>query len=311
MNLQQLEYIVAVDKHRHFLKASEACFVTQATLSAMIKKLEEELNIIIFDRSKFPVQATVVGASIIEQAKMVLSEKQKIIDIVHDNTNNISGEIKMGIIPTLAPYLLPLFLTKVVKKYPDIKLTISELTTEEIKKQLKHNDLDVGILATPLGDEDLKETILFYESFLFYSNSGNKLLKNKLISAADIDPAEILLMNEGHCLRTQVLNICDMKKNISGNVKVNYQSGSVETLKQMVKLSLGSTILPELATTNMNKSEQLNLRRFKSPEPVREVSLVTYKLMRKHKMLEVLKETIKSCIPDTINHSKNKEVVSL
>ena len=311
MNLQQLEYIVAVDKYRHFLKASEACFVTQATLSAMIKKLEEELNIIIFDRSKFPVQATVVGASIIEQAKMVLSEKQKIIDIVHDNTNNISGEIKMGIIPTLAPYLLPLFLSKVVKKYPEIKLTISELTTEEIKKQLKHNDLDVGILATPLADDDLKETILFYESFLFYSNAGNKLLKNKLIAAADIDPADILLMNEGHCLRTQVLNICDMKKSISGNVKVNYQSGSVETLKQMVKINLGSTILPELATTNMSKSEQLNLRRFKSPEPVREVSLVTYKLMRKHKLMEVLKDIIKSCIPDSINHSKNKEVVSL
>ena len=311
MNLQQLEYIVAVDKYRHFLKASEACFVTQATLSAMIKKLEEELNIIIFDRSKFPVQATVVGASIIEQAKMVLSEKQKIIDIVHDNTNNISGEIKMGIIPTLAPYLLPLFLSKVVKKYPEIKLTISELTTEEIKKQLKHNDLDVGILATPLADDDLKETILFYESFLFYSNAGNKLLKNKLIAAADIDPADILLMNEGHCLRTQVLNICDMKKSISGNVKVNYQSGSVETLKQMVKINLGSTILPELATTNMSKSEQLNLRRFKSPEPVREVSLVTYKLMRKHKLMEVLKDIIKSCIPDSINHSKNKDVVSL
>lgn len=311
MNLQQLEYIVAVDKYRHFLKASEACFVTQATLSAMIKKLEEELNIIIFDRSKFPVQATVVGASIIEQAKMVLSEKQKIIDIVHDNTNNISGEIKMGIIPTLAPYLLPLFLSKVVKKYPEIKLTISELTTEEIKKQLKHNDLDVGILATPLADDDLKETILFYESFLFYSNAGNKLLKNKLIAAADIDPADILLMNEGHCLRTQVLNICDMKKSISGNVKVNYQSGSVETLKQMVKINLGSTILPELATANMSKSEQLNLRRFKSPEPVREVSLVTYKLMRKHKLMEVLKDIIKSCIPDSINHSKNKEVVSL
>jgi len=311
MNLQQLEYIVAVDKYRHFLKASEACFVTQATLSAMIKKLEEELNIIIFDRSKFPVQATVVGASIIEQAKMVLSEKQKIVDIVHDNANNISGEIKMGIIPTLAPYLLPLFLSKVVKKYPEIKLTISELTTEEIKKQLKHNDLDVGILATPLADDDLKETILFYESFLFYSNAGNKLLKNKLIAAADIDPADILLMNEGHCLRTQVLNICDMKKSISGNVKVNYQSGSVETLKQMVKINLGSTILPELATTNMSKSEQLNLRRFKSPEPVREVSLVTYKLMRKHKLMEVLKDIIKSCIPDSINHSKNKEVVSL
>ena len=311
MNLQQLEYIVAVDKYRHFLKASEACFVTQATLSAMIKKLEEELNIIIFDRSKFPVQATVVGASIIEQAKMVLSEKQKIIDIVHDNTNNISGEIKMGIIPTLAPYLLPLFLSKVVKKYPEIKLTISELTTEEIKKQLKHNDLDVGILATPLADDDLKETILFYESFLFYSNAGNKLLKNKLIAAADIDPADILLMNEGHCLRTQVLNICDMKKSISGNVKVNYQSGSVETLKQMVKINLGSTILPELATANMSKSEQLNLRRFKSPEPVREVSLVTYKLMRKHKLMEVLKDIIRSCIPDSINHSKNKEVVSL
>ena len=311
MNLQQLEYIVAVDKYRHFLKASEACFVTQATLSAMIKKLEEELNIIIFDRSKFPVQATVVGASIIEQAKMVLTEKQKIVDIVHDNANNISGEIKMGIIPTLAPYLLPLFLSKVVKKYPEIKLTISELTTEEIKKQLKHNDLDVGILATPLADDDLKETILFYESFLFYSNAGNKLLKNKLIAAADIDPADILLMNEGHCLRTQVLNICDMKKSISGNVKVNYQSGSVETLKQMVKINLGSTILPELATTNMSKSEQLNLRRFKSPEPVREVSLVTYKLMRKHKLMEVLKDIIKSCIPDSINHSKNKDVVSL
>ena len=198
-----------------------------------------------------------------------------------------------------------------MKKYPEIQLTISEFTTEEIKKQLKNNDLDVGILATPLNEEDLTETVLFYEEFMLYSNAGNALLKNKLVSPADIDPSDILLMNEGHCLRTQVLNICDMKKSISGNVKVNYQSGSVETLKQMVKINLGSTILPELATTNMHKSELQNLRRFKSPEPVREVSLVTYKLMRKHKLMEVLKDIIKSCIPDSINHSKNKEVVKL
>jgi len=311
MNLQQLEYIVAVDKYRHFLKASEACFVTQATLSAMIKKLEEELNIIIFDRSKYPVQATVVGSSVIAQAKVILDEKQKIFDIVHDNTNNISGEIKLGIIPTLAPYLLPLFLTKVVKKYPEIQLTISELTTEEIKKQLKNNDLDVGILATPLNEEDLTETVLFYEEFMLYSNAGNALLKNKLVSPADIDPSDILLMNEGHCLRTQVLNICDMKKNIKGNIKLNYQSGSVETLKQMVKLNLGSTILPELATSNMSKTEQGYLRKFKAPVPVREVSLVTYKLMRKQKLMEVLKDTIQGCIPDSINKTRNKEVISL
>ena len=311
MNIQQLEYIVAVDKHRHFLKASEACFVTQATLSAMIKKLEDELNVIIFDRSKFPIQTTVVGASIIEQARIILSEKQKIFDIVHDNTHNVSGEIKMGIIPTLAPYLLPLFLNKVVKKYPDLQITISELTTDEIIRQLKHNDLDVGILATPLLDADLKETILFYEEFLLYSNAGNKLLKNKLIAPGDIDPSDILLMNEGHCLRTQVLNICDMKKNIKGNIKINYQSGSVETLKQMVKLNLGSTILPELATRNMSRSELNYLRRFKSPVPVREVSLVTYKLMRKQKLIEVLKDTIQGCITSVVDTVGKKEVIAL
>ena len=146
---------------------------------------------------------------------------------------------------------------------------------------------------------------------MLYSNAGNALLKNKLVSPADIDPSDILLMNEGHCLRTQVLNICDMKKNIKGNIKLNYQSGSVETLKQMVKLNLGSTILPELATSNMSKSEQGYLRKFKAPVPVREVSLVTYKLMRKQKLMEVLKDTIQGCIPDNINKTRNKEVISL
>jgi LysR family hydrogen peroxide-inducible transcriptional activator len=307
MNLQQLEYVIAVDKYRHFQKAAESCFITQATLSAMIKKLEEELDAVIFDRSKFPVQTTVAGVVIIEQAKIIMSEAYKMKEIVHDANHVVSGELRLAIIPTLAPYLLPLFLDKMIRKYPDLHIHISELTTEEIRKKLKNNDLEAGILATPLQDEDLKETVLFYEEFLLYSNAGNKLLKHKEISPADIDPSEMLLMNDGHCLRTQVLNICDMKKNARTEIKLNYQSGSVETLKEMVKLNLGSTILPELASRNMSKYEQKYLRKFKVPVPVREVSLVTYRLARKKKLVEVLKEMIENGITNDISAKSKKK----
>lgn len=211
MNLQQLEYIIAIDKYRHFVKAAEACFVTQATLSMMIKKLEEELEVKIFDRSKQPVVPTDIGEKIILQAKITLQHAQKIKELINEEQDKISGELRIGIIPTLAPYLLPLFLPSYLKNYPLVKIQISELTTEEIVQRLERNEIDAGILATPLENKILIEKPLFYEQFVVYASKEEQFRNKKYLLAEDIDVNRLWLLEEGHCLRSQVINLCELK----------------------------------------------------------------------------------------------------
>ncbi|WP_297096018.1 LysR substrate-binding domain-containing protein, partial [uncultured Draconibacterium sp.] len=208
ITLTQLEYIVAVDTHRHFGKAAESCFITQPTLSMQIKKLEEDLEIIIFDRSKQPLIPTDVGVRIIEQARVVLKQAEEINNIVKDHKNQVSGMLRIGIIPTLAPYLLPIFVGNYKKKYPNIFIKVVEATTENIINLLHKDLIDVGILVTPLHEEKILEKPLFYEEMLIYANSGHKLHKQKEITVEDIATPEIWLLSDGHCFRDQVINLC-------------------------------------------------------------------------------------------------------
>lgn len=311
MNLQQLEYIVAVDTLKHFSAAAAKCNVTQPTLSMMIQKLEEELDVKIFDRSKQPVQTTEIGQTVIDQARMILGEAGNLKKLVAQQKGTISGELRIGIIPTLAPYLLPLFLNHFLKKYPLLKLKISELTTDQIIERLNAQHLDAGILATPLKNPTLQELPLFYEQFVVYASPAEKMMKKKYLLAADIDVNRLWLLEEGHCLRSQVVNLCELKRKEALLQNLDYEAGSIETLRKMVDLNNGITILPELALRDLTKAQMKNIRYFKSPAPVREVSIVTYRYFVKYHLIEVLKKEILANIPMEILESSRKEITAL
>ncbi|MCD6067636.1 MAG: transcriptional regulator [Bacteroidetes bacterium] len=312
MNLQQLEYIIAVDTHRHFVTAAEKSFVTQATLSMMIKKLEEELDVKIFDRSKQPVVPTEIGQKLIRQARIILSEAKMLKEIVQEDSKEIKGELRIGIIPTLAPQLLPLFLSSFLKKYPAVQLRISEITTEQIIHQLQQNTIDAGILATPLHTGDIIEEPLFYEQFVVYgSPSEKKLMSKKYLLAEDIDINKLWLLEEGHCLRSQVINLCELKKKEKAVHQLDFESGSIDTLKRMVDINEGITILPELAIHNLSTKDRKNIRYFKNPAPVREISMVSYRYFVKRNLLEVLKQEILLHIPEEVKSAKRKNVVEI
>lgn len=310
MTLIQLEYIVAVDTYRSFVGAAEKCFVTQPTLSMQVQKLEEMLNVKLFDRSKQPVVPTEIGAQIIEQARVILQESQKIKEIISNQQKEVVGELKVGIIPTVAPYLLPQVIAAMMQKYPELKLEIWEYTTEDIIHHLKTGLLDCGILATPLADPMIHEIPLYYETFVTYISDNSDLSKKKTIDADDLHNENIWLLNEGHCMRSQVLNICrSIKDNrLHG---LTYNTGSVETLIRMVDRNHGATLLPELALADLSEEQLTKVRNFKSPEPVREISLITHKNFIKKRMLNALKEEILQIIPDGMKQKNKKDVVGI
>jgi len=310
MTLVQLEYIVAVDTYRSFVGAAEKCFVTQPTLSMQVQKLEELLNVRIFDRSRQPIVPTEIGAQIIQQARLVLQESNKIKELIASQQQEITGELRVGIIPTVAPYLLPKVIASMMEKYPGLNLLIWEYTTEDIIHHLKTGVLDCGILATPLADPAIDETPLYYEDFVTYISKNSKLYKKKSIDAEDLEEENIWLLNEGHCMRSQVLNICRSTKQnrLQG---LTYNTGSVETLIRMVDMNNGATLLPELALEELSQKQLSKVRYFRSPEPVREISLVTHKNFIKIRMLNALKEEILEIIPKHMKQKKKKDVVGI
>ncbi len=311
MNFQQLEYIVAVDTWRHFSTAAEKCHVTQPTLSMMIQRLEEELDIKIFDRSKQPVITTDIGNKIIEQARTILSETKQLKKMVAEQKGEAHGDLHIGILPTVAPYLLPLFLNAFLKKYPNIKLRISEYTTDQIITQLEKQHLDAGILATPLKMASVKEEPLFYEQFVVYASQDEKMMKKKYLLADDIDVNHLWLLEEGHCLRSQVVNLCELKRKESLMKNLDYQAGSLETLKKMVDMNNGITILPELALRDLTKKQQKNIRYFKPPAPVREISIVTYRYFVKYNLIEVLKKEILASLPLGMKEARKNQITQI
>jgi len=309
MTIVQLEYLVAVDTYRSFVAAAEKCFVTQPTLSMQIQKLENTLGVKLFDRGKQPVTPTEIGIDIIYQARIVLAESEKIKEIVSEGQKELSGELKIGIIPTISPYILPKILHGFIEKYPQVKLIVWEQTTGQIIQQLKLGTLDCGILSTPLHESSLIEIPVFYENFVAYVSKHSKLSKKKSIVPDDIDIEEIWVLNEGDCMREQVLNICQRRKSTKGFQHFEYNTGSVETLKRMVDQNNCATILPELALADLTDKQMDKVRYFKSPEPAREVSLVIQRNFLKRRMIEALKNEILEFIPKRLKNKKKKEVV--
>ncbi|MCB0489683.1 MAG: LysR substrate-binding domain-containing protein [Cyclobacteriaceae bacterium] len=309
MTLTQLEYIVALDTYRHFVLASEKCFVTQPTLSMQIQKLEEELGVKIFDRTKQPVIPTEVGASIIAQARVTLREADSIRQIIADQKDTLAGELRIGIIPTLAPYLLPHLYKNMRQKYPQLNLVIKETITEEVIDELKSNRLDCGIVVTPLKDPSIKEDVLFYEELFVYVSRKNALADKKYVLASEIDPNQLWLLEEGHCFRSQMLNLCELRKISDYHFK--YETGNIETLKRMVDKSDGITILPELAVMEIGKAQRKLVKRLKEPSPAREVSVVTHRDHIKTRLIKTLREEILNIVPSPMRKLQNKKVVEI
>ena len=309
MTLTQLEYIAAVDTCRHFVLASEKCFVTQPTLSMQIQKLEEELGVKIFDRTKQPVIPTEIGASIIAQARIVLREAGMIRQMISEQKDTMTGEIRIGIIPTLAPYLLPPLFKNIHEKYPQVSLVIKETITEEVVQELKNNRLDCGIVVTPLKDSSIKEDVLFYEELFVYVSKKNALYDKKYVLATEIDPHRLWLLEEGHCFRSQILNLCELRK--YSDLHFRYETGNIETLKRMVDKSDGITILPELAVMEFTKPQMKFVKRLKEPSPAREVSLVTHRDHLKTKLIKILKEEILTIVPKPMQKLHKKKVVEI
>lgn len=309
MTLVQLEYVIALDTWRHFVMASEKCFVTQPTLSMQIQKLEEELGVKIFDRTKQPVIPTEIGAKIIAQARIVLREAAVIKQVIDEQKDTMAGEIRIGIIPTLAPFLLPSLFKNVREKFPQVNLIVKEIITEDVVHELKNNRLDCGIVVTPLRDSSINEDILFYEELFVYVSKKNALVDKKYVLPSEIDPNQLWLLEEGHCFRSQILNLCELRKH--SDLHFKYETGNIETLKRMVDKSDGITILPELAVMEFNQAQMKLVKRLKEPSPVREVSLVTHRNHLKTKLISILKHEVLTIVPKQMQRLQNKKVVEI
>ncbi|HHB79304.1 MAG TPA: hydrogen peroxide-inducible genes activator [Saprospiraceae bacterium] len=307
-SLAQLSYIVALDTYRHFVTASAKSFVTQPTLSMQIKKLEEELDVVIFDRSKQPVIPTEIGKKIIAQARLVLAEYNRIEAIIQEEKSIVSGVLTVAIIPTLAPYLLPLFIGNFSKKFPKLQIKVIELLTEEIIDHLEKDLVDVGILVTPLEEAGIVEQPLFYEKMLIYAHPEHPFVQKEKITTVEIASPDIWLLTEGHCFRSQVVNLCAYQtdaQEISGLV---YESGSIETLRKLVDQEGGFTLIPELALNDITKVNQI--KEFSQSTPLREVSLVYSRHYAKEQLIRLLAQEIQSSVPKEMLDRSRGSVVS-
>ena len=297
ITLTQLEYIVAIDEYRHFATAAEKCFVTQPTLSMQIKKLEDELGVIIFDRSRQPVVPTDLVAKLIEQARMTLSATQRIKEIIQEEQQEVEGTLKIGIIPTLAPYLLPVFIGPYIRKYPAVKVEVEELVSEEIIRRLKRDMLDVGLFVTPYHDEKVVERPVFYEEMLVYAHPDSELLKKKEVGHGDIVTSDIWMLGNGHCFRNQVVNLCEMSASQHRNLPFEFESNSLETLMRIVDVEGGFTLIPELALQYMSPEKKKQVRSIANTKPLREVSVIYSRHFTKQRLITLLCDEIKSVVP--------------
>lgn len=292
MNFQQIEYVIAVGKLKNFGLAALDCFVTQSTLSTMIARFEDEIGVKIFDRKTKPITITKEGAKVIQQLKVIAKERSNFNEVVKGLKGEISGTLKIGVIPTVAPYLLPLFLYEFIKKFPKIKFEISEIPTEKIVEQIKKRDLDIGIVAVPLKEPELREISLYFEPFLLYDEVSKESKKQYNISEIDID--RLWLLEEGHCMRTQVETICNLRQLKMTHGNLDYKSGTIASLMKFVKNNNGVTLLPFLATLDLTEKEAFFVKQFKAPIPVRNIGLLVHKHFVKNNILDLLQADIQT-----------------
>lgn len=295
MTLQQLEYIVAVYRHKHFAKAAENCNVTQPTLSSMVQKLEDELSVKIFDRKTNPITVTPIGRLVVEQAWRTLLRARKIKETVEEEKHSLMGTFRVGILPTIAPYLIPRFLPQLMRKYPEMDIRVAEMKTEDIKRALRHDDIDAGILAQLDDMDDFNVTPLFFEQFFAYVAREDNLFKNKTIKTSDLTEEYLWLLDEGHCFRDQLVKFCHLKA--ANKSKKAYSLGSIETFMRIVESGKGVTFIPELATYQFNNYQMELVRPFAIPIPTREIIMLTGKSFIRRTIRDLLTEEIRNAVP--------------
>lgn len=300
MTITQLKYVLAVAEHQNFTIAAEHSFVTQPTLSMQIQKLEEALDVRIFNRTKKPITLTEIGKKIVEQAKTIVEESNRINDIVDQQKGYIGGEFKLAMIPTIMPTLLPIFLKTFNDKYPKVNLLIEELTTEECIKKLKDGHIDAAIAATPLENEDIKELPLYYEPFIGFVPPEHKLASKKVLCVDELEADELLLLKDGHCFKESILNMCS-SINSKNSKSFQIQSGSFDTLIKLAKENLGMTLLPYLHSLDLPEEDKSFMRDFENPVPAREVSLIHHRSQLKMQLINALKSTIDGLVRGAIS----------
>lgn len=303
MTLQQLQYLISLDNNKHFLNAAEECGVTQPTLSAMIQKLEDELDVKIFDRSHQPIRSTEIGKEIIAQAKVILMHSEHLKEIIKNKRETLEGRLNLAIIPTIAPYLLPKFLIEFRKSYPKVELSVQEMKTSDIIYNLNQARIDVGILATPLDRNELLEIPMYYEKFLAYISPKEEIYKKETLSANNIPLDNLWILQEGHCLRDQIFNFCTTKR----DSRAVYEAGSIDTLVKIIDENGGYTVIPELHQQFLNDTQKKNIRQIENPQGVREVSVVIKNDFIRERLLNAVVDTIKLIIPENMIDQRLKK----
>lgn len=307
MNIQQLEYLIAVDKYKHFGKAAQSCFITQPTLSAMIQKFEDELDVKIFDRTTHPIRTTDVGVQIIDHAKSIVDSINELRNKANLLNNILGGKINLGIIPTVSTYILPTEIFDFLQKNPKVEMNVKEMTTQNIIRSLKTGELDAGIIATPYdAASEFYQQFLFNEELMLYS-SDEKTKKDTFVIPEEIDEEKVWLLEEGNCLRTQFENICHLKENSLKPNNLEFLASNISTLVQMVDKVGGITIFPELATHQLSEVQKEKVFRFRKPYPFREISLIYYKPTFKQKIIDELVATVKNSIEKKVSYAQNPE----
>jgi LysR family transcriptional regulator, hydrogen peroxide-inducible genes activator len=298
ITLTQLQYVVAVARHGNFRNAAKACFVTQPTLSMQIKKLEDELGVLLFDRAVHPIRPTPLGEKLIEQSAVVLGHAAKLEDLVRESKGALEGELRLAVIPTLAPYVLPLFVEAFARAHDKLRLHIEESTTDAILAALREHRIDVGLLATPLHEPMTRELPLFREPFYVYAEKDSRLARLDEVADGDLKDERILLLAEGHCLRSQVSRVCGLRDRKSARDGAGFQleSGSIETLCHLVDEGLGYTVIPHLAR-RWSATRSGRIVPFSDPQPSREVSLLVHESFTRDRLLEALATSIRRSLP--------------
>ena len=296
MTLQQLEYVMAVYRCKHFAKAAVYCNVTQPTLSSMIQKLEEELGVKIFDRSKQPIKPTAEGMLIIERAWNILVRAKQLKEVVEEERHSLSGTFHVAVLPTIAPYLIPRFLPQLMNEYPELDIRVTEMKTEDMCRAVRRGDIDAGILAMVGGLEGMDCTPLYHEQFLAYVAKEDPLYACKFIRPADLSGEYLWLLDEGHCFRDQLVKFCHLKS--ASLSKKSYNLGSIETFMRIVENGKGVTFIPQLALPQLNEEQRKLVRSFAHPVPSREIVMMTSPNFIRHTLLEMLVNRIRESIPE-------------
>lgn len=305
MTLQQLEYIVAVYRTRHFVKAAEACGVTQPTLSAMIQKLEAELDVKLFERSSQQVMPTAIGKVVVEQAWKVLNRARKLKDIVAEEKKSLTGTFRLGILPTIAPYLLPRFFPRLMRENSSLEIRVVEMKTADIRRAIDRGEIDAAVMVDTGDLDDYALTTLFYEQFLAYVSPSDQLSAKKSIKTSDLSNELLWLLDEGHCFRDQLVKYCQLKA--AKTSQSAYSLGSIETFMRIVENGQGVTFIPELATMQLTPTQKELVRPFAIPIPTREVVMATSKAFVRQSLLDMIVGQIRKSVPEKMLKLNNTE----